>query len=165
MAKRKQAISSSDEEDDGSKNAALSSPERPLQTARRTGKKAKKETTTDEESEEEAPVRKPAKKAKAVKQPSIKKPKAPTPDEDEAEDTGDVHVGVNDRGERYVDLGKKRRATVNTFKGGKYLDIREFYGDESDLKPGKKGISLNQEQWETLKKSSDVIDSFFAKLK
>ena len=31
-------------------------------------------------------------------------------------------------------------------EGGKYLDIREFYGDESDLKPGKKGISLNQEQ-------------------
>ena len=30
--------------------------------------------------------------------------------------------------------------------GGKYLDIREFYGDDNDLKPGKKGISITQEQ-------------------
>ena len=26
------------------------------------------------------------------------------------------------------------------------VDIREFYGDEDDMKPGKKGISLNPEQ-------------------
>ncbi|KAI0708196.1 RNA polymerase II transcriptional coactivator, partial [Cerioporus squamosus] len=81
------------------------------------------------------------------------------------EDTGDVDVGVNDRGERYVDLGKKRRATVTTFKGTAYVDVREFYGDEGDLKPGKKGIMLSQDQWETLKKSTDVIDSLFAKVK
>ncbi|KAI0780313.1 RNA polymerase II transcriptional coactivator [Fomes fomentarius] len=93
-----------------------------------------------------------------------KPPKGSSPEPDE--DTGEVQAGVNERGERYVELGKKRRATVNTFKGvGKYLDIREFYGDEGDLKPGKKGISLSQEQWETLKKGSDVIDSFFARLK
>ena len=68
-------------------------------------------------------------------------------------------------------------------QGGKFLDIREFYGDEDDLKPGKKGISITQEQvrgsyrsilpslnsiygaqWETLKKGSDVIDSFFARI-
>ena len=30
--------------------------------------------------------------------------------------------------------------------GSKFLDIREFYGDEDDLKPGKKGVSINQEQ-------------------
>lgn len=26
------------------------------------------------------------------------------------------------------------------------IDIREFYGDEGDEKPGKKGIALNPEQ-------------------
>ena len=96
---------------------------------------------------------------------SIKKPKIRVEEEDEDEDTGDIKVGVSERGERYVELGKKKRATVNTFKGacracrvqnkthtsvlstgGKYLDIREFYGDEDDLKPGKKGISLSEEQ-------------------
>ena len=30
--------------------------------------------------------------------------------------------------------------------GSTFLDIREFYGDDNDLKPGKKGISLNKEQ-------------------
>ena len=30
--------------------------------------------------------------------------------------------------------------------GSKFLDIREFYGDEDDLRPGKKGISINHEQ-------------------
>ncbi|RPD73789.1 RNA polymerase II transcriptional coactivator, partial [Lentinus tigrinus ALCF2SS1-7] len=90
-------------------------------------------------------------------------------------DTGDADVGVNERGERYVDLGKKKRATARPYDslfglrqlipitGGLYLDVREFWGDEGDLKPGKKGIMLNKEQWETLKKSSDVIDLFFAK--
>ncbi|KAI0766837.1 RNA polymerase II transcriptional coactivator, partial [Trametes elegans] len=76
----------------------------------------------------------------------------------------DVKAGVNESGEKYIDLGKKRRATVRQFKGATFLDIREFYGDESDLKPGKKGISLGREQWENLKKGSDAIDSFFAKI-
>ena len=39
-----------------------------------------------------------------------------------------------------------RYNTRRARSGGHFLDIREFYGDESDLKPGKKGISINQEQ-------------------
>ncbi|EIW62835.1 RNA polymerase II transcriptional coactivator [Trametes versicolor FP-101664 SS1] len=80
------------------------------------------------------------------------------------EDHGDVKVGVNEEGEKYVDLGKKRRATVRQYKGSTFLDIREFYGDDNDLKPGKKGVSINKEQWEALKRGSDAIDSFFAKI-
>ena len=91
---------------------------------------------------------------------SIKKPGASA--KVASEGTDDVDVGVNERGERFVDLGKKKRATVTTFKGtssvvppsknlngatgGVYLDVREFWGDEGDLKPGKKGVMLNQEQ-------------------
>ena len=47
---------------------------------------------------------------------TIKKPQKVT-QEDEDIDTGDVKVGVNASGDRFVDLGKKRRATVNAFKG------------------------------------------------
>ncbi|KAI9511133.1 transcriptional Coactivator p15-domain-containing protein [Russula earlei] len=64
---------------------------------------------------------------------------------------------TNDEGERYVDLGKKKRATVRTFKGMTLVDIREYYGTEGDEKPGKKGISLTVEQWETLVQASGAI--------
>lgn len=75
---------------------------------------------------------------------------------------------TNNEGDKYVDLGRKRRATVRAFKGsnplhlasayavtddllphltGKpLLDIREYYGQEGDENPGKKGIALNQEE-------------------
>ncbi|KNZ77749.1 RNA polymerase II transcriptional coactivator SUB1, partial [Termitomyces sp. J132] len=49
-------------------------------------------------------------------------------------------------GDKYVDLGKKKRATVRSFKGTPLIDIREFYGNDDDEKPGKKGISLTLEQ-------------------
>jgi len=65
-------------------------------------------------------------------------------------------------GENYVELGKKKRAAVRSFKGQVYVDIREFYGADGDEKPGKKGISLAMDQWEALKRSVSTIDSFFA---
>ncbi|OSD01356.1 PC4-domain-containing protein [Trametes coccinea BRFM310] len=166
MAKRKTAVASSDEEEYNDRSSASgdSSPERPMQTARRGGKRAKKNDSNDE-SEEEKPIS--SKKAKTSKPPSIKKPKISAKKDDGEEESmgaGDVKFGVDESGGRYVELGKKRRATVRQFKGATFVDIREFYGDENDLKPGKKGISLNREQWEALKKGSDAIDSFFNKM-
>ncbi|RDX53572.1 ssDNA-binding transcriptional regulator [Lentinus brumalis] len=70
--------------------------------------------------------------------------------------------GVSERGDMYVDLGGKRRVTVTTIKGVGYVDLRKFWGYEGDLKPGKKGIMLSQEQWETLKRHTNTIDSFIA---
>ena len=55
-------------------------------------------------------------------------------------------VLVTSSGEQYIDLGKKKRATVRSFKGIVLLDIREFYGADNQEKPGKKGISLTLEQ-------------------
>ncbi|KIJ61311.1 hypothetical protein HYDPIDRAFT_96877, partial [Hydnomerulius pinastri MD-312] len=79
---------------------------------------------------------------------------------------GKVESGVkvlkNTDGEKYVDLGKKKRASVRSFKGQTFVDIREFYGADGDEKPGKKGISLSLDQWETLKKSASTIDALFA---
>ena len=57
-----------------------------------------------------------------------------------------LQIHTNAEGDKYIDLGKKRRAVVRSFKGMSLLDIREYYGPEGDEKPGKKGISLQLEQ-------------------
>lgn len=127
--------------------------------------------------------------------------KAASPEESEG-DSGIV-VKTNNEGDKYVDLGRKRRATVRAFKGtdlcrlespraaterppliqlGKpLLDIREYYGQEGDENPGKKGIALNQDevriravlsspqliasrQWEKLKANASAIDVLFKKV-
>lgn len=46
-----------------------------------------------------------------------------------------------------------RRVTVRKFRGKPLVDIREYYRDKNtdELRPGKKGISLNPQQFETLK--------------
>ena len=49
-------------------------------------------------------------------------------------------------GESYIDIGKKKRVTVSMFKGQPLIDIREYYGDEGQEKPGKKGIALTMDQ-------------------
>jgi hypothetical protein len=62
----------------------------------------------------------------------------------------------------FVDLGAKKRVSVSTFKGKTLIDIREYYGDDDDLKPGKKGIALSIEQWKKLKENFAAIDEKIA---
>lgn len=47
-------------------------------------------------------------------------------------------------------LGKMKFVDVREFKGMTLIDIREYYEDKNtgELKPGKKGISLQADQWE-----------------
>lgn len=47
-----------------------------------------------------------------------------------------------------------KKASVSEFRGKKYVNIREYYLDKAsgEEKPGSKGIALNKEQWEELKK-------------
>ncbi|KAF5322563.1 hypothetical protein D9619_001778 [Psilocybe cf. subviscida] len=73
-------------------------------------------------------------------------------------------VKVNTEGDKYIDLGKKKRAVVRSFKGMALIDIREYYGADGDEKPGKKGISLTPEQWNSLKESSSEIDALLSEL-
>ncbi|KAG6874486.1 hypothetical protein C0995_010396 [Termitomyces sp. Mi166 len=87
-----------------------------------------------------------------------KKPKS----EKKVTKSDEIVVRTTSDGDKYVDLGKKKRATVRSFKGTPLIDIREFYGNDGDEKPGKKGISLTLEQWETLKKSTETLDELFA---
>ena len=49
-------------------------------------------------------------------------------------------------------LGKKKFVDVREFKGMVLIDIREYYeNSEGEMKPGKKGISLNPAQWKVRK--------------
>ncbi|KAK0195590.1 transcriptional Coactivator p15-domain-containing protein [Armillaria mellea] len=168
MAKRKVAGSSEDEAfiDDASDASE------PKHKAKRT--KAKK---TDDSSDEDAlstvkgkarPRSKKAKKAEESSEedePDEAKSKAKKKAPNDSQSDADVVVHKTSDGDKYIDLGKKKRATVRSFKGMPLLDIREFYGQEGDEKPGKKGISLSLEQWNTLKKGVDTIDRLFATVK
>nr|CAB3266686.1 activated RNA polymerase II transcriptional coactivator p15-like [Phallusia mammillata] len=57
-----------------------------------------------------------------------------------------------------ISLGKMKFVSVREFKGKILIDIREFYENNGEMKPGKKGISLQAEQWQKLKQSIDDID-------
>ena len=55
-------------------------------------------------------------------------------------------------------LDQKRRVTVHKFKNQLKVDIREYYEDQGEMKPGKKGISLSIDNWNKLKNFIDNID-------
>ncbi|KAI5123933.1 hypothetical protein M0805_006348 [Coniferiporia weirii] len=154
--------------------------------------KSPEEDVSASESEPEAETTPPPKRAKKTSQKkAVSKPKPAKPDESSSSAAkskkGDVGKNflaewyhdphfmgkfylsfsiafTNTEGGKFVDLGRKRRATVRTFKGQVMIDIREFYGDDDDLKPGKKGISLSPEQWEELKSNMSSIDGFIKNL-
>ncbi|EFA08648.1 activated RNA polymerase II transcriptional coactivator p15 [Tribolium castaneum] len=82
-------------------------------------------------------------------------------------DTSDSDSGPEDRGpvkkqktqnkssgdsdENSWDLGKNRFVKLTEFKGKWYVNIREFYNADGELRPGKKGIMLTMEQWHKFK--------------
>ncbi|GAV06759.1 hypothetical protein RvY_16693 [Ramazzottius varieornatus] len=63
-------------------------------------------------------------------------------------------------GELKIDLGGNRFLAVREFKGKPLIDIREFYmdRDSGEMRPGKKGIALNPDQWKKLISSVSKID-------
>uniref|UniRef100_A0A0N5C8I7 PC4 domain-containing protein n=1 Tax=Strongyloides papillosus TaxID=174720 RepID=A0A0N5C8I7_STREA len=54
-------------------------------------------------------------------------------------------------GSKMYSLGNERYVSKSSFKGKEYINIREYYKDGDEMKPGKKGISLTMEQFEALK--------------
>uniref|UniRef100_A0A8C4ZD74 Activated RNA polymerase II transcriptional coactivator p15 n=1 Tax=Gadus morhua TaxID=8049 RepID=A0A8C4ZD74_GADMO len=62
-------------------------------------------------------------------------------------------------------IGKMRYVSVRDFKGKTLVDIREYWmNPDGEMKPGKKGISLNAEQWSQLKEQISDIDEAVKKL-
>ncbi|KAI6134472.1 transcriptional Coactivator p15-domain-containing protein [Pisolithus thermaeus] len=140
---------------------------------RKTQEEQSQSHDTSSDSEQESPpkaaktAKKPAEYTSQKQSKTVKKPKIEVSEVDEASNEGTmsykgVPIHTNAEGEKYVDLGKKKRVTVRVFKGKVLVDIREYFGPDDDEKPGRKGISLSPEQWDMLKGSIDVLDSFIA---
>lgn len=70
----------------------------------------------------------------------------------------------NGSGEDFLDLSQgsgTRRLSVSVFNGRVRVDIREYYADKSDglMKPGKKGISLTEDQFELIASNIQQIQA------
>ncbi|XP_075903131.1 SUB1 regulator of transcription b [Nelusetta ayraudi] len=66
---------------------------------------------------------------------------------------------TSNEGDNMFQIGKMRYVSVRDFKGKVLIDIREYWmNQDGDMKPGKKGISLNPEQWNQLKDQISEID-------
>ena len=72
-------------------------------------------------------------------------------------------LNKNANGEIYFDINNKRRVTIRQWKGKTLIDIREFYGNKEELKPGKRGISLTLGQWKKLIEFAPTIQTMLQK--
>ncbi|CDQ64269.1 activated RNA polymerase II transcriptional coactivator p15 isoform X1 [Oncorhynchus mykiss] len=100
-------------------------------------------------------------KAKKRKQAAPEKPAAKKPKGGESSKPGGTSKGSGnkDKDDNKFQIGKMRYVSVREFKGKCLIDIREYWMDqEGEMKPGRKGISLNPEQWNQLKDQISEID-------
>ncbi|CAH2296542.1 activated RNA polymerase II transcriptional coactivator p15 [Pelobates cultripes] len=71
----------------------------------------------------------------------------------------------SNRDDNMFQIGKMRYVNVRDFKGKVLIDIREYWmNQDGEMKPGKKGISLNPEQWNQLKEQISDVDDAIRKL-
>lgn len=67
--------------------------------------------------------------------------------------------------EASFDLGKNKRVTVRQFRNVNLIDIREYYKDSAgELRPGKKGISLTEEMFDSMLSNYRNIDDALRRL-
>lgn len=150
----------SDEEDEVSGNAQQSAPEEEVV------KKSKKSTTKSEKPKASPNTSTSMTPIDQLRnQPQDQSSKKQKKGKEAA--TADGEVKTSGEGDKYVDLGRNRRATVRVFKGMSFrladaiwqsrndvnhrpgtplIDIREYFGSGEEQKPGKKGISLKVEE-------------------
>ncbi|CAI9540986.1 unnamed protein product [Staurois parvus] len=103
--------------------------------------------------------------AKRKKQPPPEKEK-PTKKQKTGESSkASAKQSSNDPDDNMFQIGKMRYVSVRDFKGKVLIDVREYFMDQQgEMKPGRKGISLNPEQWNQLKEQMSDIDNAIRKL-
>ncbi|KAK2616012.1 hypothetical protein N8I77_002731 [Diaporthe amygdali] len=114
------------------------------------GKRSSSFVVSDNSSGDERPAKASKKVKKEVKKGSSSKNGTNVDDEGNAfwELT---RVSVQDTDETFMKLSGKRRIVVQEFKGNWFVNLREYYEDKSgEMRPGKKGIMLSVEQYQTL---------------
>ena len=129
--------------------------------SRRSKNKEKRPLSSDDSDsgpDDRGPAPKGAKSSKADSSPYKK-----------AETSKPQSSGSRGQEEPSWDLGKNKWVKVREFKGQTYIDIREYYVDNETMetRPGKKGISLNCQQYQKLKvpitcACIDFDDSFYS---
>ncbi|XP_076857190.1 SUB1 regulator of transcription b [Brachyhypopomus gauderio] len=116
-------------------------------------------STSGSDSDSEAETKAKRKKASTPEKPA-KKQKSGETSKPSSSSKSDRNSDDN-----MFQIGKMRYVSVRDFKGKVLIDIREYWMDQSgDMKPGKKGISLNPEQWNQLKEQMSDIDDAIRRL-
>ncbi|XP_067458135.1 activated RNA polymerase II transcriptional coactivator p15-like isoform X1 [Thunnus thynnus] len=110
-------------------------------------------STSGSDSDSEVETKAKRKKSSAPEKPA-KKPKS-----GESSKPGGSSKGSSNSDDNMFQIGKMRYVSVRDFKGKVLIDIREYWmNQDGEMKPGKKGISLNPEQWNQLKDQISEID-------
>ncbi|XP_050964641.1 SUB1 regulator of transcription b [Labeo rohita] len=110
-------------------------------------------STSGSESDSDTETKAKRKKASAPEKPAKKQKSGET-----SKPSGSAKSDKNSD-DNMFQIGKLRYVSVRDFKGKVLIDIREYWMDQAgEMKPGKKGISLNPEQWNQLKEQMSDID-------
>ncbi|XP_049572550.1 SUB1 regulator of transcription b [Syngnathus scovelli] len=117
--------------------------------------KSKEMLSTTSGSDSDGDIETKAKKKKS----SAPGKMAKRPNSGESVKPGGSSKGNSNTGDNMFQIGRMRYVSVRDFKGKVLIDIREYWTNpDGDMKPGKKGIALNPEQWNQLKDQISEID-------
>jgi hypothetical protein len=83
--------------------------------------------------------------------------------EEESEGDSKPERQINEDGEEYWALTKSKRLSVGKFKGSVNINLREYFEKDDKWLPTKKGITLNMDSWNLLKKIVKDVDEAIAK--
>ncbi|OXU22903.1 hypothetical protein TSAR_016452 [Trichomalopsis sarcophagae] len=142
MPKSKEIISSS-----GSESGSASSEEEAKQKSkvRKPEKEKKVESSASDNSESEEDTKTKKRPKKQEDKVSNKKARKDSKGKDDDETSWE--------------LGGNKHVTVRSFKNKWFVDIREMYMDkDGEMKPGRKGVCLNMENWKSFMKVVEDVD-------